>query len=370
MYLIKHGTVHVGDGRVLEDCDILTDGGKIVKLEREIAGEEACVIDAAGRHIFPGFIDPASVIGAMGLPTSYPDINEKTNPVTPEMNIRYSIDPDEVDNQEFYRSGITAIGLTPGNDNVIGGQMAVFKTGPAKMAKRLVKDRAGLKCSVTANVLQTYGGKSEMPMTRMGIFKLLETSLGEAAGLEEQDRTVGQKVIAEAANGQMPFFVSAELLQEMNSVLYLFGSRKIGFSFVDGYCFGGCLEEILKQKAGLVLGNISSLSQVTKHGMDLSLLRRMVENGNLIAFTNSCCGGSEGREVLLWTAIDVFRAGIEAEEVVKMLTLNPAKMLGVEDRIGSLEPGKDADLSIFTGHPITTYAARVEHSMIDGEVVF
>ena len=74
--------------------------------------------------------------------------------------------------------------------------------------------------------------------------------------------------------------------------------------------------------------------------------------------------------MFLWTAIEVYRAGADAEEVVKMMTLNPAKMLGVSDRIGTLEAGKDADLSIYTGHPVKTYAARVRTSMINGEVVF
>lgn len=372
MYIVKHGTVHVGDGRVLDNCDILIKEGRIAKVgENLTAGEtDAVSIDATGRHVFPGFIDSASAIGAMGIPTSYPDINEKTNPVMPELNIKYSMDPDEVNNQEFYKSGITAIALAPGNANVIGGQMAVFKTAPAKMAKRLVKEKAGLKCAVTGDVIQAYGRRDIAPMTRMGIFQIFESSLREAEKQQEKDRTEAQKVLVNALEGRMPFFISAELAQEMNAVFHLFEGRGGSINFIDGYGFGNCMDRLLEKKAGLVLGNINNLSQVTKHGMDLSLLKRLVENGNLIAFTNSCDGSSEGREVLLWTAIEVYRAGIGAEEVVKMLSLNPARMLGVDDRLGSIEPGKDADLSIYTGHPVTTYAARVEHSIVDGEVIF
>ena len=104
--------------------------------------------------------------------------------------------------------------------------------------------------------------------------------------------------------------------------------------------------------------------------MDLSKLKDLVENGNRIAFTNSCGGYSEGREVFIWSAIEAYRAGISAEDVVKMMTIYPAQMLGAEDRIGTLEEGKDADISIFTGHPVTTYAAKVVHSIVNGEVIF
>ena len=72
----------------------------------------------------------------------------------------------------------------------------------------------------------------------------------------------------------------------------------------------------------------------------------------------------------MWNAIEVYRAGVPAEEIVKMMTANPAKMLGVDDRLGTLEEGKDADISVFTAHPVTSYAARVRHSIINGEVIF
>lgn len=370
MYLIQYGTVHIGDGTVLNNCDILVSDGKIARMGVGLACPEAAVIDGKGRHIFPGFIDPASSIGAMGLPSSYPDNNEKSNPVTPEMNIKYSMDPDELNNQEFYKSGITSVGLTPGNANVIGGQMAVFKTAPMRMKERLVKEQAGLKCCVTAAVKDAYGKRDKLPMTKMGIFHLLEKSLREAKNTGEQDRTVGQNVVLRAIDGELPFFISAETKGEIDGVLHLFRDIEAPVNLIDAYAFGGDPEALMEKKTGIVLGNISNLSRITKHGMELSLLKKLVKNGNRLAFTGSSGGCSEGREVLLWTAIDVYRAGVDAEEVIKMLTSNPAKMLGVYDRLGSLEIGKDADLSIYTAHPILTYAARVEHCMINGEVVF
>ena len=99
------------------------------------------------------------------------------------------------------------------------------------------------------------------------------------------------------------------------------------------------------------------------------LEKELVENGNRIAFTNTCKGASEGREVFIWSAIEVYRAGIDAEDVVKMMTIQPAEMLGVADQIGSIEVGKDADITIYSDHPVKSYAAHVQFCMINGKVV-
>lgn len=370
MYIIKGGTVHIGDKRVEQDCDVLIRGRVIEAVGKNLSRRDAEIIDGRGRHIFPGFIDPTSAIGAMGIPTSYPDINEKSSPVVPEMNIRYAMDPDELDNQEFYKSGITAVALAPGNANVIGGQMAVFKTAPMKLSERLVKEKAGLKGAVTADVLQSYGKRDMMPMTRMGIFHLMDKAIKDALAAEEKDKTQGQRVLSSVMEGKLPFFVSADLKGEIDSLLHLFQGTKARIHLVDGFSFGGCVNQMISQGTGLVLGNVSDLSQITRHGMDLSLIKKLTEAGNPVALTNSHNGSSEGREVLLWSGIELYRAGLDPEEVIKMMSLNPARMLGVDDRLGTIEPGKDADISIFTAHPITTYAAKVEHSFVSGKVVF
>lgn len=104
MYIIKNGRIHVGDGTVIEKGDILIDGTKIQKVAPVIECEEAEIIDASGKEVFPGFIDPQSSIGAMGIPGRNMDTDETSSLVTPELNIKYSIDPDELNAQEFYKS--------------------------------------------------------------------------------------------------------------------------------------------------------------------------------------------------------------------------------------------------------------------------
>lgn len=371
MYLIKNATVHIGNGTVLQQSDVLVEGKVIKEVGKNLSAEGAEIIDASGCEVFPGFIDPVSSIGAMGIPGRYLDNNEATNPITPEMNLRYSMDPDEVNRQEFYKSGITTVGLSPTNNNIMGGQIAVCKTAPQKMKERLVKEHAGLKCSVTSSVKETYGSRDQLPKTKMGIFFLFAESLRKARAEKEEKRTEAQKVICGVFdNASMPLFVAASSKTEIDGLLHLMEKEKVEVNLVDGFCFADSLKQIKEQKVGLVLGNVNNCSQIAKNGMDLSKLCELVENGNRIAFTNSNGGYSEGREVFIWSAIEAYRAGVPAEEVVRMMTEHPAHMLGIQDRVGTLEAGKDADLSVYTANPVTSYAAKVKHSMVNGEVIF
>ena len=371
MLLLKNGNLHIGDGRILPACDILIAEGKIQAIAPGLTAESAEVIDASGHEVFPGFIDPAAAIGASGLPTTQQDNDEHSDPVTPQMNIRYAVDPDELDAQAYYKSGITTVGLAPTHNNVFGGQIAVCKTAPGRLRERIVKEHAGLKCSVTAHVKKTYGGDHPRLRTKMGIFALWAETLRAARATAPAERSASQQALCAAFDElQMPVFAAAGSQNEVDGLLHIMRDERATLYLVDGYCFASALPQMIQQHVGLVLGNVNDYSQVTKHDIDLTKLVDLAAQGNLIAFTTSNGGLPSGRETLLWNAIEAYRAGVAAEDVVTMLTLNPARMLGVEQRLGSLEVGKDADISVYTGHPVTSYAARVAHSIIDGKVVF
>ena len=115
----------------------------------------------------------------------------------------------------------------------------------------------------------------------------------------------------------MPFVIAAETAGEIQCLMELLKDEDIQLTIVDGFEFGDAIEELKEKKVGIIFGNFSNLSQISKHEIDLSRLKELVENGNRIAFTNTCKGASEGREVFIWSAIEVYRAGIDAEDVVK-----------------------------------------------------
>ncbi len=370
MYLIKNATIHIGNGNVIKNSDILIEDKKIKNIGENISSPEATVIDATGKEVYPGFIDPISAIGAMGIPTSHSDNAEKSNPLMPEMDISYSIDPDEITTQEFYKSGITCIGLSPNNSNIIGGKIAAFKTAKDKFSNRLVGKNLAMKCSVTTQPKAVYGDKGVMPMTKMGIFGLINDNISILKNKEEKDYTTKDKEFKNLVEGKINPIIAAETKSEIDAAITVFSNMSKKLTISDAYEFDRSLDKIIDTKTSIIIGNISYLSQATKHNMKLEKLQNVLDAGGMVALTNTCEGFSEGREVLMWTAIDIYRAGINSEDVVKMLTLFPAKILGIEDKVGSIEVGKDADISIFSANPIETYKAKAETVFINGEVIF
>lgn len=368
--IIRRGNLHIGDGRVLPQWDLRLEGSRIAEIGQNLSagGEEE--IDAAGCEVFPGFIDPCCSIGCMGLPTTYRDNNEVSAPLVPEMNLKYSFDPDELTRQEFWRSGITAVGLTASNGAVLGGQTVAVKTPPMRMKDRIIRERVFLKGCVTDGPRDTFGGSSKCPMTRMGIFGLLEKIFSETEQKEPEKRNEKERVIAQVIAGELPLVLSAEKKSEIQAALHFAGERHLKIHIVDGYEFDRCLPEMKASGAGLIVGNLSSFSQKSKHHMNLSALSELLSAGCPAAFTTSCGGFSDGREVFLWDAIDAYRAGVDAEDIVRMMTFGAARILGVDDRIGTLETGKDADIVIYTAHPVKTYQARVRTCLVNGEVIY
>ena len=253
-------------------------------------------------------------------------------------------------------------------------------------------------------IMYTSGLKVGLPDGQMGNSEVGHTNIG-AGRIVYQELTKITKSIEDGDFFAIPEFIEAiENCKKHNSKLHILGllsdggvhshirhlygllemAKRRDFEDVYVHCFLDGrdtppasaegyitqLEEKMKEKkVGIIFGNFSNLSQISKHEIDLSRLKELVENGNRIAFTNTCKGASEGREVFIWSAIEVYRAGIDAEDVVKMMTIQPAEMLGVADQIGSIEVGKDADITIYSDHPVKSYAAHVQFCMINGMVV-
>lgn len=372
MYIIKNGNVHIGDGRIVTGCDILTDDRYIKKVGKNLNIPGAKIIDASGKEVFPGFINTVCSIAGMGYNQDCPDNIEATDPFTPELNIKYSIDPMMVDIQEYYKVGITSIGASPDSQSVVGGQMVVFKTSPKmKYFDRILKDSAGLKCSVLPMVKQFFKSKNMAPKSKTGMFYLIESRFDDLNHVDEKDYTTGQKVLKKAKDGELPIFISAASKSEINGAVNVFKDMNVKMNIVDALEFDRCLPQIIRSGAGVVIGDFTACSGGIKHDLDLTKVKDLIDNNVNVAITSARYGTAwDGREVFLWDAIELYRAGIDAEEIIKMLTLNPAKMLGVDNKIGSIEEGKDADITIFSAHPIKTYTARVNISMINGEVVY
>lgn len=353
-YLLKAGTIYRGDASAPETADLLTEGPIIKKIAPQIEDAEARVICAEGMHIFPGFIDPMNSTGAQDLTFPQNDKDEISNPVTPEADIAYSVDFQEMEMERLYETGITATGCAPGNRNVIGGLMAVTRTHGKNSADLMVLKKAAMKGSVATAVKETYADRNKV-LTHMGIFAELDKQL--------RDPHPNMKPVLE---GRIPFVVWAETVQEINALLDITKPyENLKLIIVGAFDAPLCAEALCERGVGLIFGDLIDFSKNVYYEHDLTALKRIP-----LSFCLTGQYGPSGKVRYLWTAAEFLKAGFTKAEVLEMMTAVPAKMLGVEDRLGRLEEGYEADLSIWTEDPLETYGAICKMTMVNGIPAF
>lgn len=373
MILIKNGKVHLGNGKILENTDILIKDGKICKVESDIDEKDVDIIDAKGKEVFPGFIDSITHWGCLGSTFTDMDYEEKTDPVTPQMNIIYAFDAENCTIQELYKAGITTVGVSPSDSNVIAGQIAAFKTYGDSPYEMLVRETVALKGSVTSTVKKTYGDQNKAPKTRMGISSILKNALEEAKKYDPSKEDVakdeGKAILKKVLNKELPLIVSANTKAEIDGVINLFKDYDIDLTICNAFMAGKSKDSIIASNISLILGEQVNM-QDHNDEIDLDKIIDIHEAGVNVSLSTACDMGAGGQEGLLWNAINVYKAGLDSEEVLKMITINPAKVLKIDDKVGTIEVGKDADVVIYTNNPIECFDSSITHSIIKGKIVY
>lgn len=373
MYCIANGNIHTGRGQILENTDLLIDNGKIVKIGKDLKSEAEGFIDASGKVILPGFIDAMSELGMAVRRGEARDNDEKTDPLTPQLKALYAYDGDCVSEQAPYTYGITALAASPSNSNILGGQMAVFRTAGINPFKLLIRDEAGMKGSVTSQVTDTYGARNQEPMTKMGLFSLLRQALKAAQENDETDpktkRNEKHKALKKVLSGTMPLVVTANDATEIRGLLRVLEPYGIKPILALGYDIHENDVDLLEKTQGVILGNLSYGFNAFSQKADLEGLYSLYKKGLPVAMA-TIGNNPNGKEGLIWTAARMMQACGSSEDVLSMLTIRAAEMLGCADRIGSIEPGKDADLVIWSANPIETYEGRAEKVFMEGKVVY
>lgn len=372
MLCICNGMVHDGLGNH-GVMDILIDQGKIASIGQDLAKLATQVIDASGKLVFPGFVDTMSELGMAVRRGEARDNDEKTDPITPELKAMYAYDGDCVMEQAPFTYGITSLAASASNSNIIGGQMAVFKTHGINPFKMLVRDEVGMKCSLTHSVKEAYGSRNVMPMTQMGMISLLKESLRNAKqateATREEPRNEKNKAMAKVLNGDMPLMISANDSREYRSALRVCQEYSLKPVLAHGYDIHQEDMDLIEKTQGVIVGNLSYGFNSYAKKADLKGLYELVKKGLKVCFA-TIGNNPNGKESLLWTAGRMMQACHDSEAVLAMLTHHAAEILGCADRIGSLQVGLDADLVIWSANPIETYQAHVVQVIMDGKIVY
>lgn len=369
MKLIKNGVIWDGLGKKPYAADILIENGMIKKIAPNIKNDNAEVIDVQGCMVLPGFIDSLNIYGCRGPGWDSNDISELSDPVLPNMNIVFSFDQDGMNFQEVYKYGVTASGICPSPSNVLAGYAGVFYCYGHHPYKMLLKEKAAQIASVTEATKKPYGSKNKMPMTRMGSFSLLVEILRKALNYNpEKGYDAKLDALIPVLEGKIPLFVNCATKSEMKGVLHAMKEfENIKLVLTGAFALDNSFEEVKSGKVPVIMGDVTDAFSPYSEIVDFKVIKEMLDNNAVISC--SSCGDqfASGKESLLWNAIQWYKNGIDANNVLKAITSTPAKLLGVDNLTGSLEEGKRADLSVWSENPICTYRASLKAVYIQGE---
>ncbi len=372
--IIHGGRIHDGNGRIYES-DIQIKDGKITKIAKEI-NEEDEVVDASGKEIFPGFIQTLSFWGINGsmseIRPSSQDNDELSNPITPELDVRYAFNGHAATVQQLGAFGLTTVGVTPTDNNLFGGTMAVYEVDGINPFKMCLKPYAGMKASVSEKVKNSYKAKMA-PQTKMWIFEQLKEQLRLASEYKKEDvpeRNMKLEAIQRVLTGELPLFISCDNVQDIVHVKEIIEPySNIKLVLCNGFGISEKDTWIHDHKTALVVRSSSMTMDDIAMTIDLKAIAKLSEAGMDVALSG-VDSGFQIREDVLWLGISMMKVMHDETKVLPMMTSIPAKLLGVANQTGSIEEGKRADIVIWSANPLETYSASIEATYMNGRVIY
>ncbi|HPP60224.1 MAG TPA: amidohydrolase [Bacillota bacterium] len=380
---IVDATIYPVSSVPIENGILLISGGKILQVGENVTiPQGATVIDAKGKMILPGFVDAHTHVGIWSewYGQAESDGNEGSNPVTASVRAIDAVWPDHFAFKDARSGGVTCVQVTPGSGNVIGGETVVVKTFGTVVDDMVVRNPAGMKGALGENPKGSYGSQGKAPKTRMGIASILRNALFKAkdylrkleAGLEDPskmpDTDLDMLSLVKVLKKEIPLRVHAHRADDIVTAVRIAEEFDIDYSIE--HCTDGIevADFLGKRKAKVNIG------PTIWHRAKIETLNISPQTPG--ALSRAGCHVSiisdhpfHPIQHLVTAAAVAWANGMSEEDALKAITLNPAITLGVDDRVGSLEPGKDADFSIWTGHPFKI-RSKIEAVFIEGEKVF
>jgi len=391
--VIRNATILTAAGPPIENGAILLQDGKIAAVGRTVnAPGDAIVIDASGKWVTPGVIDTHSHLGVYAAPgiESLADGNELTNPNTAEVSSEHAIWPQDPQFDLALAGGVTTMHILPGSGNLFGGRSVTVKNVAARTADAMKFPGApyGLKIACGENPMRVYGTRNTMPATRMGNVAGYRKAWQAATEYREKvrawksagsdptkrpDRNLQLETLMGVLDGEIRIQNHCYRADEMATMIDI--AKEFNFKIASFHH----AVEAYKVRDLLVANDICGSMWADWWGFKLEAYDGITQNIALVHEAGGCAivhsDSADGTQRLNQEAAKAIRAGAEAgitiarADAVKWITINPAKALGIEKVTGSLEPGKNADVVIWSGDPFSAYA-HAERVYIDGAQVF
>ena len=378
--LIQNGVVHTMEGFVIENGFVAARDGKITAVGPMSAlpvGADGPVIDAAGGHIVPGFVDAHCHLGMFGngLGFEADDGNESTDPCTPHLRAIDAVNPLDRYFQEAREGGVTTVLTGPGSANPIAGQFAALKTDGRWVDEMILRAPVSMKFALGENPKSVYNERKEAPVTRMATAAIIRENLSKALeymdkqskaendpDMDMPDFDAKLEALVGVLRGELPVHCHAHRADDIATAVRIcreFGLRLVVVHGTEGHLIS---ELLARENIPVITGpcltdrckpELMNQAVLALHGVKTAICTDHPETP--IQYLPLCA------------AIAV-RAGMDEEEALAAITINPAVIAGLEKRVGSLAVGKDADVVVTSRHPLD-WKSRVEAVFIGGKQV-
>lgn len=384
MILIKNGYIKTMAGNDIEDGQILIENGIIKAVGKNLdVPVDVEIIDAKGYLVTPGLVESHCHIGMWeeGIGFEGEDGNEDVEPITPQLRAIDAINPMDLAFKDALAGGVTTAVTGPGSANVIGGQFIAMKTYGTRVDNMIIKDPVAMKIAFGENPKRVYDEQHKSPVTRMAIAALLRETLFEALQYKEDldaaetdpdkkpDFDIKLNALLPVMRREIPLKAHAHRADDIFTALRI--AKEFNLDITLDHCTEGHLivDELVKEgKPALIGPTFGSRSKYELRNLSFDTPRILNAAGIKIAIITDA--SVIPLQYLSMCAGLAVKAGLPEEEAWKAITINPAEIIGIANRVGSIEVGKDADIVIFKGNPLKDLGYETVMTMVDGQIVF
>lgn len=381
--LIKQGIIHDAVHERPYEADILVEDGRIARIEPVLDGkaaEDAEVLDASGLQVYPGFVEAHCHLGLDGYAIGFEgaDYNEMTDSLTPELSAVDGLNPQDESIRLAMEGGVTCVAAGPGSSNILGGTFAVYKTAGKRIDDMVIKEKAAMKCAFGENPKLCY--KDKNIYSRMTIASRLRVMLERAREYMARKEAAGEDVLKQPAydpklealipviKGELPLKAHVHQANDIYTAIRIAKEFHLGLAL--DHCTDGSLiaEDLAKEGYPVAVG--PTLTHATKFELknkSFATPGDLARAGCQVSIiTDSPVIPQQYLPLCAGLAV---KSGMDPFAALQAITINAAKHIGAEERVGSLEIGKDGDFVIADGNPMVS-DTNVKYVLIDGNVTY
>lgn len=381
MLLIQNGRIKPMVGPELpQGCVLIGDNGKILALGPSLeapAGTQ--VLDAGGRLVTPGCVEAHCHIGLdnEGMGWEGRDYNEIIDPITPHLRSIDSINPQDEAFGLALQGGVTTACTGPGSANVVGGTFAAIKLAGKRVDRMILKDPLAMKCAFGENPKRCYGlDRKKSPMTRMATAALIRELLFKTRRYRE-DQLAGKQpafdmkleAMIPVVEGKLPLKAHAHRADDILTAIRI--AKEFNLQLTLDHCTDGEViadELALEGYPAFVGPSFGGKTKIELRSKSFTTPGRLHQAGVPISIITDA--PVIPLQYLPMCAGLAAHAGLNMDEAWRAITINPARQTGIGHRVGSLEPGKDGDVVIWTADPLTVTGGEAYITIVDGKIVY